>query len=70
MEEIKLTVDNARNRMQEILNNFLAIQPAQLTQIQLEYQYLRGFTVGIDSVESEEMDQKRPDLKAVGKSAN
>ncbi len=70
MEEKKLTVDNARNRMQEILNNFLAIQPAQLTQIQLEYQYLRGFTVGIDSVESEEMDQKRPDLKAVGKSAN
>jgi hypothetical protein len=70
MEEKKLTVDNARNRMQEILNNFLAIQPAQLTQIQLEYQYLRGFTVGIDSVESEEMDQKRPDLKAVGKPAN
>ena len=70
MEEKKLTVVDAKNRMQEILNNFLAIQPAQLTQLQLEYQYLRGFTVGIESAESEEKEDKKPDLKAVGKSAN
>ena len=70
MEDKKLTVDDARNRMQEILNSFLAIQPVQLTQLQLEYQYLRGFTVGIDFAESEEKEDKKPDLKAVAKSAN
>ena len=56
--------------MTEILNSFLTINQNNLQQFQMEYQYLRGFTVGYESRESEEKEDKRPDLKAVAKSAN
>ena len=70
MKPMEITVESAKTRMTEILNSFLTINQNNLQQLQLEYQYLRGFTVGYESRESEEKEGKRPDLKAVGKSAN